>query len=146
MQTLRSLACTLAALGSIALASGCIISDDSGPDATLTVFNDSDFVIIELNLVRSASSGGWGVDLLGGNDLLPDEQITLGVDCGFYDARLIDDDLVVCELFDQDLCFNDADWVITNNTCDVFGVAAKAREAAKKAAADPSADPTNATL
>jgi hypothetical protein len=147
MQTLRSLACALAVAGSLALASGCIISD-SEPDATLTVFNDSDFVIVELNLVRSFS-GTWGPDLLGGNDLFPDEQITLGVDCDFYDARLIDDDDVECQVLDLDLCLNDADWVITNNTCTVFGAAKAAREAAKAEAAktaQPSDAASNASL
>jgi hypothetical protein len=146
MQTLRSLACSLAVAGTIALSTGCIISDD-GPDATLTVFNDSDFVIIELNLVRSFS-GTWGPDLLGGNDLFPDESITLGVDCDFYDARLIDEDGVECQVLDIDLCLNDADWVIRNNTCTVFGVAKAEREAAKKAAtqAQPSDAASNATL
>jgi hypothetical protein len=152
MQTLRSFACTLAALGSAIIASGlatgCVA--DSGPDATITVFNDSDFTIVELNLVPNFAST-WGSDLLRGNDLLPDEQITLAVDCGTYDARLIDEDDVECKLFDLDLCLNDADWVIHNNTCTVFGAARAAREAAKKAAAEaatPSATtaPSTTTL
>jgi hypothetical protein len=141
MQTLRSLACTLAALGSLALAGGCV--SDSGPDATLTVHNESDFVIEELFLTRSSSSG-WGANLLGNDALFPDESITLAVDCGTYDAMLVDEDGVDCTLLDQDLCLNDADWIIRNNTCTVFGVAKAAREA--KAAADAATAPSNATL
>ena len=142
MQTLRSLACALAAVGSTSLSTGCIISDDSDPDATITVHNESDFVIEELFLTRSVSSG-WGPNLLGSDALFPDESITLAVDCDFYDARLIDEDGVDCEVLDLDLCLNDADWIIRNNTCTVFGAARAAREAAK---AQPTDAASNATL
>ena len=143
-----SFACTLAALGSIALATGCV--SDSGPDATLRVQNSSDFAIVELHLTPNFS-GSWGPDLLRGDVLLPGESITLGVDCGTYDALLVDEDDVDCELHDLDLCLNDADWIIRNNTCVVFGAVRAAREAAKAAAgaattpSDTTA-PSNATL
>ena len=142
MMTLRTFACVAAALGSLALA-GCTTS--SGPDATLTVFNDSDFTIIDIRLTRSSNTG-WGPNRLGNDVLLPDEQLTLGVNCDFYDAQLVDEDHVTCELQDLDLCLNDAEWVIRNNTCSVFGAAKAAREAAAKAAASTTPAPSNATL
>lgn len=135
MKTLRSFACTLAALGSIALATGCV--SDSGPDATLTVFNDSGFTIVELNLVPNFA-GTWGRDYLGGHDLLDGEEITLAVECGTYDVRLIDEDDFVCEVLDVDLCLNNADFVITPTTledCDNFAVTKRPRTTPKAAAA-----------
>ena len=55
---------------------------------------------------------------------------SFGVSCGFYDALLVDETGVECEIFDIDLCLNDADWIIRNDTCAVFEAAAKARRAA----------------
>jgi hypothetical protein len=115
--------------------SGSVIIDDS-PDSSLVVDNQSDFAITELYLT-SVNSGSWGPNLLRGDVLLPDENLTLGVDCGFYDALLVDEDGVDCEIDDLDLCLNDAVWVIRNNTCNVFGAAAKER--AEKAAAEAAA-------
>ncbi|MBC7977151.1 MAG: hypothetical protein H7138_19420 [Myxococcales bacterium] len=138
------LAALLLSLGSFA--TGCVVSDDNGDDATLRVTNESDFVIEELRVV-SSFSGSWGPNLLGGDVLFPEESITLGLDCGTYDAQLIDEDNVTCEIFDLDLCFDDAEWVIRNNTCTVFGVAKAAREvAAKAAAAKVSSSAAPATL
>lgn len=124
------------------LASGC--TDDDGevgdiPDASLRVVNDSDFVIEEIYLTE-IDNPDWGPNLLRGDVLFPDEDLTLGVACDFYDALIVDEDGVDCELHDLDLCLNDADWVIRNNTCTVFGAAKAAREAA--AAAQGSAQAT----
>jgi len=113
-----------------------VIIDDS-PDSSLVVDNQSDFAITELYLT-SVNSGSWGPNLLRGDVLLPDENVTLGVDCGFYDALLVDEDGVDCEIDDLDLCLNDAVWVIRNNTCSVFGAAAK-QKAAEKAATEAAA-------
>src|SRR4051812_9606224 len=95
-------------------------------DATLSVDNQSDFVITELYLTDVGSST-WGPNLLAGDQLNPDETLTLGVDCSTYDAMLVDEDGVSCEVDDLDLCLNDAVWVIRNNTCTAFSAAAKAR-------------------
>jgi hypothetical protein len=138
MKTLRSFACVAVALGSLALV-GC--TTDNGPDATLRVQNSSDFSIVDLRLT-SVGSSTWGPNLLGNNPLDPGESLTLGVDCDFYDAMLVDEDDVTCELNDLDLCLNDADWIIRNNTCTVFGAARAAREAAAKAAANPTPAPS----
>lgn len=132
-----SLALSLAACGG---GGGTVVVDDS-PDSSLVVDNQSDFAIEELYLT-SVNSGSWGPNLLRGDVLLPDETITLGVDCGYYDALLVDEDGVDCEIDDLDLCLNDAVWVIRNNTCSVFGAAAKER--AEKAAAEAAQKQTTA--
>src|SRR5690349_8178581 len=86
-----------------ALAFGTACGDDGGTiDATLTVVNESDFVIEEIYLTDVGSSV-WGRNLLAGDVLLPDESLTLGVDCGLYDALLVDEDGVDCELHGIDL-------------------------------------------
>ncbi|HSS00392.1 MAG TPA: hypothetical protein VLM79_25210 [Kofleriaceae bacterium] len=113
MQTLRPIALAIAALGFVAIA-GC--TTDSGPDATLRVRNDSNFVIEQLYLTQ-VNNSDWGPNRLGNDVLFPDEQITLGVNCDTYDARLVDEDNVDCEIHDRDLCLNDSLWIIRDNTC-----------------------------
>lgn len=106
---------------------GC--TDDNNGTATLTVRNNSDFAIEQLYLT-DVNSLNWGSNLLSGAPLLPAESLTLGVDCGFYDARLVDEALVECVLHDLDLCINNATWILTNSTCDAFSHAAAERAAA----------------
>jgi hypothetical protein len=108
-------------------------------DSSLAVDNQSSFVIDEVYLTN-VNSSSWGPNRLGGDVLFPGETLTLGVDCGFYDALLVDEDGVDCELHDLDLCLNDAVWVIRNNTCTVFGAAAKERAEAAAAAATPATE------
>jgi hypothetical protein len=117
MLTHRLLTPILAA--SLSFAVGCSDDDDIA-DASLLVVNESDFAISELYLTE-IDNPDWGPNLLRGDVLLPDEELLLGVNCDFYDALLIDEDGVECEVFDLDLCLNDATWVIRNNTCTVFG-------------------------
>jgi hypothetical protein len=101
--------------------SGCIISsDDDSSDSTLLVVNDSDYVIEEIYLTE-VDNPNWGPDLLGGDVLFPGEDfLIVDIECDYYDALLVDEDGVECELLDIDLCFDDADWVIRNNTCTIF--------------------------
>jgi hypothetical protein len=112
----------LIAVTFLAAGAASCASDDIGviADSSLLVTNESDFAIIEIYLT-DVGDPDWGPNLLRGDVLLPDEQLLLGVDCGFYDALLIDEELVECEVLDLDLCLNDAEWVIRNNTCEVFG-------------------------
>jgi hypothetical protein len=106
---------------------GC--TDDDHVTATLTVRNNSDFEIQQLYLT-DVNSSNWGPNLLSGAPLVPAESITLGVDCGFYDARLVDEAGVECTLHDLDLCLDNATWILTNSTCDAFSHAAAERAAA----------------
>jgi hypothetical protein len=105
----------------------------SGPDATLEVQNASDFSIVEIH-VTSVGSSTWGPNLISGDVLAPGESLTIDVTCDTYDALLVDSDGVDCQLHSVSLCFNDASWVIQNNTCSVFGEAKARREAEAKAA------------
>jgi hypothetical protein len=130
MNNVRSLACVGFAFATL-VAVGC--SSDSGPDATLRVQNSSDFDIVEIH-VAPVGTVTWGRNLIEGDVLAPGEALTLGVNCDTYDARLVDSDGVPCELHDLDLCLNNADWIIQNNTCVQFIAARAAREAAAKAA------------
>ena len=139
MQDLRLFACVVAALGSLAVA-GC--SSGNATDASLHVQNSSDFSIVEIR-VTSVGSTTWGPNLLGGDILAPGETLTIDVTCGTYDALLVDESGVDCQLHSVDLCFGDASWVIRNNTCTVFGVAKAAREAQQAGQAGSSAPATN---
>jgi hypothetical protein len=137
MKTLRIFPYALA-LG-LVVATGCS-SGSSGPDASLRVENRSDFAIVEIR-VTSVGSSTWGPNLIEGDVLAPGESLTLGVDCGFYDALLIDQDGVDCQLHNVDLCLNNADWIIHNDTCVSFGAARAAREAAKAGSATAPSTP-----
>jgi hypothetical protein len=133
---LRLVVSLAAALGSAALVAGC---SDSASDASLRVENQSDFDIVELH-VTSVGSSTWGSNLLGGNPLAPGSSVVIGVSCDTYDALLVDDSGVDCQLHSVDLCLNDAAWIIQNDTCTTFGAAKAAREAeAAKAKAAGSA-------
>lgn len=94
-------------------APGCIIATDE--DSTLTVENASSYPLYEL-YVADIGAPTWGPDLLGNDILLPNESITIFLDCGTYDALVIDDIGAGCELYNLDLCFDDALWVIDNAT------------------------------
>ena len=102
---------------------GEVVVDD--PDSTLLVVNESDFVIEEIYITHVDASG-WGPDLTGGDVLFPEEEMLLtDIPCDFYDVLMVDETGLECEVLDVDLCFDDATWVITNNTCDVFAAQAK---------------------
>ena len=105
----------------------------SSTDASLSVDNQSDFLITEIYLTDVGSST-WGPNLISGDTLNPGETLRLDVNCSTYDAKLIDETGVSCEVDDLDLCLNDAVWVIRNDTCTAFSAAAKARAEAKAAA------------
>ena len=95
--------------------------DDDGfvGSASLLVVNESDFAIVEIYLAP-IDDPSLGPNLLRGDVLLPGEELLLGVTCDFYDALLVDEEGVECEVPAVDLCLNDATWVIRNNTCTVF--------------------------
>jgi len=131
MQTLRILACAIAALGSMAI-SGCSSSDNGGGSGRLNVHNQSDFAITEIR-VTSVGSSTWGPNLISGDILAPGETLNVDVSCDTYDALLVDESGAQCTVHDIDLCFNTADWIIQNNTCPVFAIAKAARDAAQTA-------------
>jgi hypothetical protein len=116
---------SFALVACLASASACVVTDDS----SLLVSNHSDFEIHEM-YVTDVGSPSWGPNLLGGDVLYPDESMYVVLDCGTYDAMLIDETGAACEVNSIDLCFDDADWIINNRSCDLF----KARAAANAAA------------
>ena len=137
MMTHRLFAPVLAACASLATFTACTSGGSDGvivDDASLRVVNGSDFVIEEIFLT-DVGSPTWGPNLLRGDVLFPDEELLLGVDCDVYDALVVDEDGVDCEINNVNLCLNDATWVINNNTCTVFDAAKKQRE--KEAGAKP---------
>jgi hypothetical protein len=109
-------------------ASGCVVTTDE--DSSLLVDNQSDFEIHEM-YVTDVDSPTWGPNLLTGTVLFPGDSMLLAIDCGIYDAMLIDETDAICEVHNIDLCFDDADWIIRNNTCAVFEARAAAAAAAK---------------
>jgi hypothetical protein len=111
-----------------AATSACVITDG---DSSLRVSNQSDFAIHEM-YVTPVESSSWGRDLLGSDVLYPGESMLLGLDCGTYDAMLIDETGAVCEITNLDLCFDDADWIIRNTSCAVFEARAAAAAQSSK--------------
>lgn len=107
----------LGLLGSIALAAvlGCgTTNDDRSSDGTITVQNDSAYVLTGL-YVASVSQSGWGPNLLP-DVLFSSEQITVLVSCDTFDVLVVDDLQRDCVLGSLDLCFSDQLWVIDNFT------------------------------
>jgi hypothetical protein len=97
------------------LAKGCIVADG---DSSVTVYNDSDYVIVEINITPSYSDT-WGPDYLGPDVLYPGDSLTIDdIDCGSYDMRIVDDTGVECVFYDYDLCWDDDIWTITNAMLD----------------------------
>lgn len=144
-------ALTLVLASSLLLGTACggggdddVVIDDS--DSTLLVVNQSDFVIEEI-YITDVDSSGWGPDLTGGDVLFPEEDILLtDLPCDFYDVLMVDETDLECEVLDVDLCFDDATWVITNDTCDVFSAEAKRRAEAQRQGALAPAPTATTTL
>lgn len=124
-------AAVLAFVLTASAASGCIIVDDD-EDASLTIVNRSDFVLIEIRIARTDVNEPYGPNLIPG-DLFPDESVTIFVDCDFYDVLIVDEDGFEFEIIDVDLCFSDDTFVITN---DFLGAATSVRK--RETARDPS--------
>lgn len=93
-------------------AGGCVIDDDG--ESSVTVINDSDYVIVEINITPSYSET-WGPDYLGPDVLYPGDSLTIEyIDCGVYDMRIVDDTGVECVFYDYELCWDNDIWTITN--------------------------------
>lgn len=92
--------------------SGCVIvSDDE--DTSLTVYNDSSYVLTEL-YVTTVDNPNWGPDMLGTTVLYPGESITVYVACDYWDIQIVDELGAVCEVYDYYLCFDNDAWSITD--------------------------------
>jgi hypothetical protein len=93
-------------------AQGCVVVADDG-DSTLTVVNDSNYVMTALYITEAYDGASWGGNLLAsGGPLFPDEEITIVLECGTYDVLVVDEDGYECEYFDYYLCFDDDLWFV----------------------------------
>jgi hypothetical protein len=92
--------------------SACVVTTDG--DSTLTVINDSSYVIEEI-YVAPVGTTTWGPDLLGNDVLYPDESLTIYLSyCDYYDVLIVDEYGLECVLDKLYLCYDDAAWVIDN--------------------------------
>jgi hypothetical protein len=126
---------SLLAAAAALFAAGCLElphGDEDDDHASLFVINHSDFVIEQIYLT-DIDARGRSANYLGGDALSPGDERVLDVACGLYDALLIDEDGVECELEAIDLCSTDAAWHIYNNTCVAFEAALQARKQAAEA-------------
>jgi hypothetical protein len=116
MLRLASSALALAAVA--VLSTACIIESDDG-DSDFTIYNESSYIIDEINLAE-VSQDTWGPDLLRGDPLFPGDSLTIvSIECGRYDVRVTDETGVRCELGNIDLCFDSDGWVVDDLTLDV---------------------------
>jgi hypothetical protein len=102
----------------LVVVTGCVVTEVEH-DSSLLVDNQSDFEVHEM-YVTDISSPSWGPNLLDGDILFPGDMMYVGVECGTYDALLIDETDATCEVNNISLCFEDVDWIIRNSTCAVF--------------------------
>lgn len=98
------------------LLSGCFYTAGPGPnsDGTITIENDSSYVLTEVR-VTPVNSSSWGPNLLGGA-LYPNQRLTITVACDTYDVLISDEYARDCTLPAIDLCFSDERWDIDNGT------------------------------
>jgi hypothetical protein len=98
--------------------------------SSISVDNESSFTITELYLT-DINASSWGPNLVSGNQLIPGDTVRIDTTCGTYDAMLVDETGVTCELNAIDLCLDNALWIIHNDTCAAFREAAVTRDAAR---------------
>jgi hypothetical protein len=103
---------TLALVSAALASSACIIVDDD--DSSLTVWNDSDYDIDELRVAPNGTRS-WGANLIPAR-LLPGEEVTIHLECDYWDVRIVDETGLGCELYGLDICLDDEVWRITNST------------------------------
>ncbi len=117
---IKTTALSAALLSSIALSS-CVITTDG--DSSFRMENRSSYAIYEA-YITPVGAASWGPDLLGGNALLPGEDLVIyDLDCDTYDALVYDELGATCELNNIRLCFDDSAWIIDNallSTCPIF--------------------------
>src|SRR5262245_61416429 len=99
MTSLRTL--SISALLAVALG-GCIVTTDDN-DSTLTVDNQSSFVLDEVH-VAAVSEDNWGPNLVP-EALFPGESVDISLTCDTYDVLVVDETGVECVLSSFDLCF-----------------------------------------
>jgi hypothetical protein len=117
-----TLALALALVTTAALTTTSCGGDDDDDDfdegdSTLTVVNDSSFVLTEIHLAP-VDAPTWGPNMIP-DELFPGEEVVIvDIECDFYDVLVTDKTGVDCELTDFDLCFDDATWIVDDATLD----------------------------
>jgi hypothetical protein len=79
---------------------------------SFTLHNRSSFTIRRL-YVSPTSYENWGHDRLGSNVLSPNYKVTVDLEPGFYDIRLVDQDNDSCIIKNVD--FRHSDYLVLNN-------------------------------
>lgn len=89
-----------------------VVDEDIVLDAKLTIENDSSFAFVEINL-SPVDAETWGADILASDILYPGESFEIsGIECDYYDIRVVDEDFDECIVQEVDLCLTDEEWVI----------------------------------
>ncbi len=115
---------TLALLFAV-MTTGCFVTSEE--DSTLTVSNESSYVITQLHIAPIGFEPFDEPNELF-SPLFPDEAVTFALDCGTYDLGFVDDEDVKCYVDGIRLCFEDGLFVIDDFKILVeceFGVASK---------------------
>ena len=79
---------------------------------SFTLINRSSYTIRRLYL-SPTSLGIWGYDRLGSNVLNPGYKVTVQIEPGYYDMKLVDEDGDSCVVSDID--FRNSDYLVLNN-------------------------------
>jgi hypothetical protein len=90
-----------------------VMTSATSPNKKLIkIKNTTDFNIDEI-YISPNDEAHWGSDILDPNEILtPGEVITLEVDCGEWDVKLVAEDNSECIVQDVDICAS-AQWNIT---------------------------------
>lgn len=84
-------------------------------DSTITIINRSDWDIHHLYL-SPVDVDEWGPDQLG-DEIIPSggKFLLHSIECDVYDIMIVDEDGDECILEAEELCDDEAKWVITND-------------------------------
>lgn len=84
-------------------------------ESVIKIINRSDWDIHHLYL-SPVDVDEWGPDQLGNEIIASGEIFTLyGIECDVYDIMIVDEDGDECVIEAEDLCDDEAKWVITND-------------------------------
>jgi hypothetical protein len=103
----------------IALLTALVLATSACGGGSITITNQSDFTIVEMHVTETTNIS-WGPNLLAGDVLLPGESATISTSCDNFDVMLVDNSGATCEIDNIDLCLNNSDFVINNNSCATF--------------------------
>jgi hypothetical protein len=97
-----------------ALASTSLLSGAARPATALTINNNSNWELRHVYLAPP-NTDDWGPDLLNGAVIAPGQSLTLNIECGGGEVKVITEDRDGCFLSNTVSCSASAEWTITNN-------------------------------